>query len=74
MIVWGIYDRKYFRTLQGKKTGKEEKFTEVDCRNITDVVKFCSDYRVVADEDKQFLCSLGFVEMVRVFPRKTLTD
>lgn len=70
VIVWGIYDRQYFRTLQGKKTGKEEKFTEVDCRNITDVVKFCSDYRVVADEDKQFLCSLGFVEMVRVFSEK----
>lgn len=70
VIVWGIYDRKYFRTLQGKKTGKEEKFTEVDCYNVMDVVKFCSEYRVVADEDKQFLCSLGFAEMVRVFSEK----
>ena len=70
VIVWGIYDRKYFRTLQGKKTGKEEKFTEVDCYNITDVVRFCSEHRVVADEDKQFLCSLGFAEMVRVFSEK----
>ena len=35
-----------------------------------DVVKFCSEYRVVADEDKQFLCSLGFAEMVRVFSEK----
>lgn len=70
VIVWGVYDRKYFRTLQGKKTGKEDKFTEVDCYNITDVVKFCSDYRVVAEEDKKFLCSLGFAEMVRVFSEK----
>ena len=70
VIVWGVYDRKYFRTLQGKKTGKEEKFTEVDCYNITDVVKFCSEYRVVAEEDKQYLCSLGFAEMIRVFSEK----
>lgn len=70
VIVWGVYDRKYFRTLQGKKTGKEDKFTDVDCYNITDVVKFCSDYRVVAEEDKKFLCSLGFAEMVRVFSEK----
>lgn len=66
-LIWAVHDADIFRTFSGKKSPDEKKYTDVACHNPMDVLKFFSEYRIVADEDKKYICSLGFVEMLRTF-------
>ncbi len=57
-----------YRNFSGKKSADEQKFTEVSCHNPAEVLKFFfSDYRIVSDDDKKWICSLAFVEMLRTY-------
>ena len=67
VLVWGVHDTDIYRTFYGKKEATDQKFTEVQCHNPMDVLNFFSAYRTLSDDDKKFVCSLGFAEMVRTF-------
>lgn len=66
-LIWAVHDADIYRTFSGKKNADDAKFTEVACHNPMDVMKFFSDYRTVSDDDKKYICSLAFVEMIRFF-------
>ena len=67
VLVWGVHDTDIYRTFYGKKEATDQKFAEVQCHNPMDVLNFFSAYRTLSDDDKKFVCSLGFAEMVRTF-------
>ena len=66
-LIWAVHDSDITRSFYGKKSADEAKFTEVRCQNPAEVLKFFSDHRIVSDEDKKWICSLAFVEMLRTF-------
>lgn len=66
-LIWAVHDSDITRSFYGKKSADEAKFTEVRCQNPAEVLKFFSDHRTVSDEDKKWICSLAFVEMLRTF-------
>ena len=66
-LIWAVHDSEIYRNFSGKKSADEQKFTEVSCHNPAEVLKFFSDYRIVSDDDKKWICSLAFVEMLRTY-------
>ena len=67
VFAWAIHETDSLAyAFYGAKTA-EEQLTKVECHNLNDVLKFFSEYRRIPEDNKKFVCSLGFVEMVSVF-------
>lgn len=62
-----VNDCEMYRTFEGKKKGDEAEFTNVECYTPQDVLKFCGDFPVVNDIDMKYICSLAFVEWLRIY-------
>lgn len=67
-LAWCTYETKVLiHRFHGKKSHDDSDYTRVDCHNPAEVLKFCSEYRIISTSSKKFLSSLAFVEMVRAF-------
>ena len=68
VLGWSLYETDTLcHSFLGAKTSDDKYYTRVNCHNIKEVLQFFSDNPWVRDADKKFVCSLGFVEMVRTF-------
>lgn len=70
VLVWALYDDSIYMEFEGKVNPSDDKYTSVPCYTLQDFISFVSTYRIVKDDDKKFICSLGFAEFVRVFSEK----
>lgn len=67
VFAWCLYETSSLCHTFSGKNRQDDRFTSMNCHNPSEVLKFCATHRIVRDEDKRFLSSPAFVEMVRVF-------
>lgn len=69
-LLWCTHETDTLAHVFSGKNDRDAACTEVPCHTPAEVLKFFSDYRIVADSDKKFVCSAAFVEMLRLYSDK----